>query len=116
MSERDALAAHPELAALVRLRDAGWKFIAVPDEHGRPAEHDGVRAWPGGWVDGIRITSSTNVLGIRVSPDEPPAITWDRTGTLEQVVNALLELPAPGDRFAPRFARGSASGLWLPRS
>jgi hypothetical protein len=114
LSDADAVRLYPELADLIRLRDAGWRFIPVNTADGAPVELDGFRAWPGGWVDGIRICSGTNVLGIRTSPDEPPAITWERTGTLPQVVAELLVLPAPRDRLAPRLVVASAPILWTP--
>jgi hypothetical protein len=104
----------PALANLIVLRDAGWFFIPVNTADGAPVEYDGFRPWPGGWTDGIRIWSETSALGIRTSPDEPPAITWELTGTLTEVAAELLELPAPGTRTAPRLARGVAPRLWTP--
>jgi hypothetical protein len=114
MSDENAVRLFPALADLIALRDAGWFFLAVNTADGVPVEYDGFRPWPDGWIDGIRIWSETNVLGIRTSPDEPPAITWEHTGTLTQVVGELLTLPAPGTRTAPRFALGSAPQLWTP--
>jgi hypothetical protein len=114
MSNEESLRLFPALADLLDLMHAGWYFLKVDTQDGQPIEYDGFRAWPGGWTDGIRIWSETNVLGIRTSPHEPPSITWERTGTLTQVVGELLTLPVPDARTAPRFALGSAPQLWTP--
>lgn len=114
LSDAEAVRLFPALADLMVLRDAGWFFLAVNAPDGQPVEYDGFRAWPDGWIDGIRIWSETSVLGIRTSPDEPPAIVWEWNGTLAQVVAELLTLPAPGERTAPRLVRGAAPRLWTP--
>ena len=113
LSDADAIRLHPELAYLITLRDIGWKFLPVVADGGLN-ELDGFRAWPDGWVDGLRIYSPTNALGIRMAPTEPPTLTWEQAGTLSHVVAGLLTLPAPDDRTAPRLAIGSGPTLWTP--
>ena len=70
-TDRDVPAA--EFRAAMGHFATGVTVVTSVDADGAPVELDGFQAWPGGWVDGIRICSGTNVLGIRTSPDEPPA-------------------------------------------
>jgi len=114
LSDADAVRLYPELADLISLRDAGWRFLPVTGDGGSLNELDGFRAWPGGWVDGVRIYSPTNALGIRTAPTDPPALTWEQTGAVAQVVAELLTLPEPGDRTAPRLVVASAPTFWTP--
>lgn len=109
-----ALAAFPELAALVLIRDAGWSFLPPVAVDGAITEIDGFRAWPTGWFDAIRVRSAGDVVGIRTDCGDPPGIVWERTGGLSEVVEGLLTLPAPGHRLAPRLVIGRASALWTP--
>lgn len=39
---------------------------------------------------------------------------WQRHGTVEAVITALLELPPHGALGAPTTARSASSALWLP--
>jgi hypothetical protein len=103
VTDAEAVRLYPELANLIALRDAGWKFLPVTTQEIGLVELDGFRAWPDGVTDGLRIYSATNVLGIRTLPTEPPSIVWERTSSLSDVVNGLLALPAPSDRLAPRL-------------
>lgn len=54
-------------------------------------------------------------LGLRITGDDPPALVWERTGTVAEVAHALLELPPPEARTAPTLVIGSAPRLWTPR-
>ena len=94
-----AAALFPELR---RLLEARWLFLPV--EHGDRGV-DGVRLWPGRWRDGIRVASATDALGIRTDPDG--GLVRELTGPLPEVVDELLELPAPGTRLAPHLVIGS---------
>lgn len=91
----------PVLRPLLDLRGGGWQFL--PYQEGQ-AFLDGFRRWPGGWVDSIRFHDEGDALGIRVNSENE--ITWERTGTLAEIVGELLLLPSPSDRLAPRLARG----------
>jgi hypothetical protein len=114
LSDADSVRLYPELIHLIGLRDVGWLFLPVNTIDGQPIELDGFRAWPGGYVDGLRIYSATNAMGIRTAPTEPPTLTWERTDTLSVVVAELLALPAPDDRLAPTLAVATAPKLWTP--
>ena len=113
LTDDDVIRRYPELATLRSLVRAGWWFFPIHTEDGVIAEHHGFRHWPGGWIDGIRIWSPTDVLGIRTAPTQTPTVVWQRTGTLTEVVTGLLALPAPDDRLTSRLRGGeprSASG------
>ncbi|ROP40717.1 hypothetical protein [Saccharothrix texasensis] len=100
--------AYPVLRYLVDLREGGWRFL--PIEPGRD-QIDGYRQWPGPWRDGIRFQDEDDALGLRLRLDDGVRITWERTGTLAEVVNELLILPAPDSRLAPRLAKGHGPDL-----
>ncbi|WP_253779312.1 hypothetical protein [Goodfellowiella coeruleoviolacea] len=82
-----------------------------------PIYIDGFRQWGGGVVDGLRVRADTDALGIRTgrrSPGDPPGLLWERAGDLTEIVGALLVLPAPDQRWAPRLVLGAAPTLWTP--
>ncbi|GAA4415393.1 hypothetical protein ACFQV2_16365 [Actinokineospora soli] len=108
-SHAAALVTFPELRRLVDLRDAGWQFLpAVVD--GRVVEVHGVRTWPGGWADAIRVRYVTDVAAIRC--DFEGGVSWKRDGGLVEVVDELIALPAPGDRLAPVLVVARAPSPW----
>jgi hypothetical protein len=113
-TDEDAVRRYPELAGLVTLRDAKWRFVHHCDESGELTAIDGFTCWPHRWTDAITIKSSTNVLALRMTGDEPPGIVWQHAGALTEVVVELLALPAPDDRTAPRLGIGAAPRLWTP--
>lgn len=115
MSQTDAAAirAFPELAGLIALIHAGWLFLPPRTTNGEPVEVDGFRARPDGWTDAIRVRSPTDSMALRSDGGEPPGIVWERTGTLIQVVEGLLGLPAPDTRLAPRLVPVRAPRLWV---
>jgi hypothetical protein len=89
-----ALAAYPELQRLVDLRDVGWRFMPV-SEDGELVELRGLRTWPdAGCADALRVRYSTEARGLRV--DHAGTVVWQRDGTLGDVVEGLIGLPAPG--------------------
>jgi hypothetical protein len=99
------VAIYPVLQHLLDLKDGGWQFL--PMEWGQDFL-DGFHRWPGGWTDSIRFKGEDDALGIRTDRDN--AITWEFAGSLAEVVHEFLVLPHPGDRLAPRLARGSGPG------
>jgi hypothetical protein len=105
----------PELAWLIALRNAGWRFLSPRlDDEGRPYQVDGLFPWPEGWVDAVRVRSPTDTLGLRLAPGDPPGITWERAGSLADVAEGLLSLPEPTHRTAPRLVRATGPRLWTP--
>lgn len=113
-TDEAAVRAFPALVGLITIRESGWTFLFPRMLNGVPVRVDGYRNWPGGWVDAIRVHSDTDAMGLRSDGREPPGIVFERTGSLTHVVEGLLSLPAPGDRFAPRLVRATAPKLWTP--
>ncbi|ONI83738.1 hypothetical protein ALI22I_35370 [Saccharothrix sp. ALI-22-I] len=105
----------PELGRLAELEAAGWSFIHHRDGEG-VKQVDAFRSWPGGWLDCLRVRSATEAMGLRSNGGDPPGLLWERTGALAEVVEALIGLPAPGARTAPRLVLGTAPQLWMPGS
>ncbi|WP_018680572.1 hypothetical protein [Actinokineospora enzanensis] len=105
-----AVAAFPELQRLIDLRDAGWTFQATGDD-GHVSQVHGYRIWPGNWVDFVFVRYLTDVAAVRCTGAGD--IVWGREGGLVEVVDCLIDLPAPDARLAPRLVIGS-SGLWTP--
>ncbi|MCE7009310.1 hypothetical protein LWC34_41825 [Kibdelosporangium philippinense] len=112
--QAEALRDFPELAGLIALSEAGWRFVPSQVVDGRLTDLHGFRAWPEGWTDAIRVRSDTDVMAVRSDGNEPPGVVWECAGTLAQVVEGLLSLPAPDDRLAPRLIRASGPVLWTP--
>lgn len=105
--QRDALRAYPEFAyTLIPAVHAGWKF--VPPGHFE--ELRGVRVWPEETADAVLIRSQTDCYGLRLNPLGDRV--WSLSGTLTEVMCALLELPAPWESHAPALVRGAAPRLW----
>lgn len=52
-----ALSAYPVLQRLVDLEAAGWTFVHRSDAVG-VSQVDAFRAWPGGWLDCLRVLSA----------------------------------------------------------
>ncbi|HWO61427.1 MAG TPA: hypothetical protein VNO31_15465 [Umezawaea sp.] len=113
-AEAAAVAAFPEVKRLLQLVDAGWTFLTPFTADGHVVQVQAFRAWPDGWVDVIRVRSTSDAAGARSDIGDPPQLVWSREGGLEEVVTALMELPAPGMPGAPRLSRGTSKGLWAP--
>lgn len=113
-----AWAEFPELRRLADLRNAGWRLFAVKDAEGTVTRIDGLFVWPdlvypdADWVDTVMVLSATDAKALRANPDDE--VVWTREGTLEDVVDGLLQLPPPGEPGAPRLVRGAAPRLWKP--
>jgi hypothetical protein len=111
-TERLALAEFAELQRLVELRDSGhWLFLPTLDE-GETVDVRGVRVWPDGSADAIRVCFTTDAAGVRT--DREGGVVWRREGGLVEVVDGLITLPPPGTPGAPRLVKGASGGLWTP--
>ena len=108
-----ALSAYPVLHRLVELKASGWAFVHRSDAVG-VSQVDAFRAWPGGWLDCLRVLSATDSMGIRTDGGDPPGLLWERVGDLGDVVDGLITLPAPAERLAPRLVRCAAPQIWTP--
>jgi len=109
-AKKAALRDYPEFAhTLIPAMRVDWKFV--------PAgvlcrDFRGFRLWDDYWADAVSIRSASDAYGLRIDP--AGMRVWSRTGTLTQVMRALLELPPPHDPRAPRLAIGYAPALILP--
>lgn len=109
----EAVRRYPRLRDLQTLVDLHWKFINHRDPDGKPLHLDGFLCWPdGSTTDALSVHSETNAFGVRTVGDGD--IVWKRTGTLTDVIEGLLELPAPGEPNAPRLVIANGSPLWTP--
>lgn len=111
-----AIRAYPELAGLATLRAGGWLFLPCHDEDGQLTSLDGFRRWRG-CTDALRIRGQTDAVGIRVLGEgagRGGGLVWERSGSVAEVVDALLALPAPEMRGAPALVTASAPRLWTP--
>ena len=108
----EAIRRYPRLAGLRAMVERGWKFF-IREADGRLLQVDGFYCWPQDITDAIAIHSETNACGCRTHGDEHD-IVWKQTGTVADVIDGLLELPAPGEPNAPHLVRGAAPRLWTP--
>jgi hypothetical protein len=103
---------YPVLKGLVDLHLSGWIFTADMDDEGNISLVKGIRPWPHHYgADALRVRSETDAAAMR----DQHGLVWERTGTVSEVVDALLELPAPGALGAPCLVKGTERALWTPR-
>lgn len=107
-----ALAAFPQLRGLEELCAAGWSFLPLRGSDGELVELRGVRAWPGGYADALRLRYLSDAAAIRC--DDTGGLLWRREGTLTEIVDGLLALPAPHVAGAPRLVKATVPRLWTP--
>lgn len=108
-----AFASFPDLQRLVELRAGDWEFGHWYDS-GVLTKIVAWREWPDGSADALRVRYTNDAAGRRTDPDG--GVVWEHEGTLADVVNGLLELPAPDAPSAPRLVQASTSWPWTPRS
>jgi hypothetical protein len=91
--------------------DGGWVFqpVLVASELELLV---GARVWPQGWSDAIAIRDVSDARAYRCDPDGGEV--WQREGGLVEVIDGLLELPAPDQPGAPRLVKAKAARLWTP--
>jgi hypothetical protein len=111
-ADRTAVALYPELRRLIMLReDRRWRF--TPNyRHDEMVLVVGVRVWPLGWSDVVAIADRDDARAARWDPAGGEVKSWE--GGLAEVIDALVEVPAPGQFGAPHLVRGPARRLWLP--
>jgi hypothetical protein len=111
-ADHAALAAYPELRRLVELREGGGWFFQPVRVDGELELLTGARMWPDGWSDAIAIRDVGNARAFRCDPIGGEV--WKREGGLVEVIDGLVELPAPDEPNAPRLVKGTAPKLWTP--
>jgi hypothetical protein len=112
--DRAALAAYPELRRLIELRDGGGWFFQPMRVEGALELLTGWRRWPDDWSDAIAIRDLGDAKAFRCDP--AGGEVWKREGNLAEVLNGLVELPAPNQPNAPRLVKAQAPKLWTPLS
>ncbi|MEV6608834.1 hypothetical protein [Kutzneria sp. NPDC051319] len=114
VSVEEALRRFPELSELVTVREAGWYFRPIADEH---ADLQGIVGSFSRqrYTDALWIYDRSKVVGIRVLDEQFGGGTvWlKESSELQEVVQELLALPEPGDRLAPHLVI-APSRLWTP--
>ncbi|MQA07492.1 MAG: hypothetical protein GEU98_02880 [Pseudonocardiaceae bacterium] len=108
----DAIA--PHIAAIVRSKDAGFRFLHVRDKHSVIAIH--AERWRFGAVDAYTVRAPSEAMAARFRAEDygrgDPL--WQVTGTVAEVITELLGLPPHGAPGAPTRARPAPSELWIP--
>jgi hypothetical protein len=111
-ADRAAMAAYPQLQRLAELRDGGGWFFQPVSVDGELELLTGARVWPLGWSDAIAIRDLGDARAFRCDP--AGGEVWKREGGLVDVIDGLVELPAPDDPSAPRLVKARGPGLWVP--
>ncbi|MBK1785155.1 hypothetical protein [Prauserella cavernicola] len=91
--DREAVRAHPALQRLIDLRNAGWQFVHRFNDEGEVRQINGLRGWPDGHVDGVRLRHADDAAAVRW--DGAGQVVWQKDGGLAEVVDGLLSLPEP---------------------
>jgi hypothetical protein len=107
-----ALAMYPQLARVVELRDGGGWFFRPVSIDGELELLTGARMWPGGWSDAIAIRNLGDARVFRCDP--AGGEVWKREGGLADVIDGLMDLPAPDQPNAPRLVKARVPALWTP--
>jgi hypothetical protein len=84
ITAQDAIRAYPELAQLAAIREAGWTFRHLTDDHGQLCGLVGTRHWPG-HTDALWIYGSSETRAVRLLADAPGArggLVWEHCGPL----------------------------------
>ncbi|GAA3025327.1 hypothetical protein [Actinokineospora globicatena] len=105
-----ALTAHPELQRLFDMEGAGWHFVALRSE-GSVVQIKAVLVWPDRWTDAILIHNHDDAGGLRLDPDG--GIVAEHSGGMVEVIDFLLDLPAPGAPGAPSLVKARGPELWV---
>lgn len=97
----------PGLELLIELRDTGWALQPIVVA-GEVIVVRGVRTWPDGWTDAIRVRDAADAAGQR--RDQTGKVVWRCEGSLVEVVERLRALPVPYRRGAPWPTNGRRAG------
>ena len=115
ISEADAVRRFPDLAKLVDIRTAGWRFLHLLVD-GEPVIV-GRYPWPA-HLDALWVFDRRYCVALRMADDLPGATggtVWQYEGCLVDAVDELLALPEPGNSSAPQLIRATTrSLLWRP--
>lgn len=115
-TDRISLTLYPELSRILEMREGNrWVLGFESDDSGTILLVHGARMWPGGWSEAVAIRGRDDARACRLDPAHGEV--WLREGGLVDVLDGLIDLPAPHEPNAPRLVRaGTAPQLWLPAS
>ena len=90
-------------AELQRLVENGFEGAWIPDDDGYPAVLVYMRRWSSGTVDVVTVVDLGKASGLRATdvdlrqPDNlsDDVVRWRTSGTVQDVVTEVLELPTP---------------------
>ncbi|GAA2801978.1 hypothetical protein [Saccharopolyspora taberi] len=108
----------PHLAALRRGVEAGFRFRHFRDPGGEVAVIYAERWCSYGVVENCTLRAMTEAVAARFRIEDHPGgdPLWQATGSVAEVLTALLDLPPHGHPGAPTSPRRPSSALWLPGS
>ncbi|GDY30474.1 hypothetical protein [Gandjariella thermophila] len=107
----------PHIAAIERSMDAGFTFLNFRGPNGGAVEAIYAERWtPQGAVETYVLRGMTEAIAARFRAEDYPEgdPLWETSGTVADVITALLDLPPHGTPGAPVVARRASSALWLP--
>lgn len=107
----------PHIAAIERSMNVGFQFVNLRAPDGGAVEAIYAERWtPQGAVETYTLRGMTEAIAARFLAEDYPEgdPLWETTGTVAEVITALLELPAHGAPGAPSTARHASSSLWVP--
>lgn len=111
-ADRNAIADFPQLCRLIDLRGETEWFFQDIHRDGERVLVIGARLWPDGSSEAIAIGDVDDAKAYRC--DAAGGLVWTREGGMAEVIDALLDLPAPSEPDAPRLVLGSAPKRWTP--
>jgi hypothetical protein len=107
----------PHIAAIQRSVNAGFRFVHLRAPDSGVVEVIHAERWScQGVVETYAFRDTTEALGARFRCEDYPYgdPLWEISGSVAEVIRALLELPPHGAPGAPVLARRASSSLWLP--
>lgn len=110
--DQAAVALYPGLRRLIDLREqGGWQFLPIYRD-GELGLIAAVRTWPDGSSAALVVADINDAKAFRCDP--AGGEVWSREGGLVDVIEALIELPAPGEPGAPHLVKAKAQRLPAP--
>jgi hypothetical protein len=104
------------IAAIVRSRDAGFRFLHMRAKGEVAAIH--AERWRAGAVDSYLVLAATEAYAARFRSEDygrsGGGPLWHTVGIAAEVITELLALPPHGTAGAPVLAHRASSELWLP--
>ncbi|MFJ9782587.1 hypothetical protein ACIRSS_23600 [Amycolatopsis sp. NPDC101161] len=103
----------PAIEPFTSLLRRRWEYLPTFDADGLLERFTGSFPWQvDGFVDALCVKSETDAAAIRV--DHAGGKAWERDGGALDVLQQLVDLPAPSSPLAPRLVIGSAPRMWTP--